>query len=80
MNSQQCPEGQFSADGSEPCDLCSSGESTNGAVGATMCTACDEGKYAESSGTGACTPCAPGTIASSQGLDTCTSCCADELN
>ena len=41
----------------EGCSACDVGESTNGEVGATACSPCTNGTYAEEAGTSECTAC-----------------------
>ena len=64
-----CGEGTYAAsDGSENCDKCPSGYSTDGLKGAEKCSLCRRGYFAPV-GASTCEPCAPGSFSPNPSSD-----------
>ena len=64
-----CGKGTYAAsEGSEVCDKCPSGTSTNGTKGAEECISCSSGYFAQV-GASTCKPCAPGSFSPNPSSD-----------
>ena len=73
-NCEQCPAGKFTGTTNKlaECNLCGTGETS--VLGATVCTQCLEGSYANVTGSPLCSLCDRGTVAPSRGRTICSPC------
>ncbi len=74
-----CTAGRSSDDGIA-CNNCTAGSSTNGQQGATTCSACSPGFFAQTDESSSCDGCAPGRFAPAPSAVTCHDCAANSIS
>jgi len=76
LNSTCAPGSHANSIMNDTCTKCTKGKSTNNVTGATTCSTCKLGTYADSEGAAFCTKstCQPGKVANSVQADTCEAC------